>query len=208
MTRHRKLNGKLASRPANKSRRTLAKKIRELASADTLAAMLFAKKGKEVGGIERQLDLYFEILAQLQEIESGKKTRYQFALEVALEPAEDVARKVAEQNAFVHEVMERDRARYCQMFIAALDARDSAKFFEIGIALERLKERGSGDPHRHAILLLKWVAERFHTPLTIREVADLLDWPQQQREDGFARLRRLCKELKFPLAPSKPAERE
>lgn len=202
---HLKSDRQPAKRMDN-SRRTLAKRIRELASSNLRAAMLLAKNGREIADIERQLDLYFEGLNELHQLESGKKTRYQVALEAALETSEEAARKVAEQNALARKSVDRDRARFCQTFIAAMDARDSEKFFEVGIALERLKERDTGDPQRYSILLLKRIAELTGSRLTAKEVADFVGWPEQHQADGFAQLRRLCKELGYRLAGSKPAE--
>lgn len=203
--RHLKSN-RQSAKQADKSRQTLSKQIRKLASSNLRAAMLLARKGRENADIERHLDFYFESLNELQQLESGKKTRYQVALEFALEPSEELERKMAEQDALARKMVERDRARFCQMFIAAMDARDSGKFFEVGIALERLKKRDAGDPYRYSILLLKWLAELTGSRLTIKEVADFVGWPEQHQADGFAQLRRLCNELNYRFARSKPAE--
>jgi len=207
-----KTKKKLDPNRDRKSRQTNAKEIKELATADIHAAMLLAEKGRKVAGIERQINLYLDSLKELRLIASGKKTPYQMGLELASILAQGqnldtdgkfksvvstILTKVAKNNAWVHRLVERDRTRFCKMFIDALDTGDSQKFFEVGAALERLKTVDSGDPLRCAILELKRIAELTGTRLTLAEVAEYVN-SRQTKLDGFSQLRDLCKELNYP----------
>jgi hypothetical protein len=228
MTAPKNSPGQKTQKPVKAERNTAAKRIRALASTDIHAAMHRAEKGREVSVMERQFDLYFKALRELHQIKAGGKTPYQTALEMestAAGVAEmwfsknsgnnldveslaerlqvEAGKKAAKEIALVQMLVERDRARFCKMFIDALDARDSQKFFEVGRALEQPKKPDSNDNKRGAILGLKLVAELTKTSLTVSEVAEMVDWPQIKPDDGYSRLRTLCKELGYPLAASR-----
>jgi hypothetical protein len=73
---------------------------------------------------------------------------------------------------------------------------------EIGKAVEFLKTfKGQGDRCRSTILAWKSVLDKNGSTASIRELARAVDWPMNDAKHGFWRLRRIAKELNFPLGP-------
>lgn len=168
--------------------------------------MLLAEKGWQLTEIERQLNNYFHELEEFLKIKSGKKTKYQIAFENTFCWTEE---GMVRNKQVTQKLIEQDRARFCKIFIAAIDARDSEKIYEIGRAIDRLKAiKDAADRYRSEILNLKRVLDISRSSLTIRQVAKAINWPHEGNPDGFSQLRRLCFDLKFPLARSRQIRRK
>jgi hypothetical protein len=90
----------------------------------------------------------------------------------------------------------------CQILMDAIDAEDSEKFFEFAKAVKFRKTATRIDRYRPGILTWKWILDK-QDGMTIRELAQFLCWHDMKSDDGFSQLRRLCRELNFPLKPSK-----
>lgn len=148
-----------------------------------------------------QLNNYLQELPDFNKLESGQKTKYQTIMEKVDFLTED---RLLLHNRVTKKLIQEDRARFCKMFIAAIDAQDSEAIFEFGRAIERLKTHtAAADRYRSEILKLRRVAELTNTSLSVREVAQMIEWKQSDSADGFSTLRKLCKELKYPLARSR-----
>jgi hypothetical protein len=90
-----------------------------------------------------------------------------------------------------------------QILMDAIDAKDSEKFFEFAKALEFRKTATPIDRYRSRILTWKCILDKQDEKATIREVAQIICWHDMKSDDGFSQLRRLCRELNFPLKPSR-----
>jgi hypothetical protein len=104
----------------------------------------------------------------------------------------------------------------CKQFMAAVDADDFGKIHELAEAVHC-----GADPERAALLSLKKQfrhEDKDADKMTIREVAEYIAWAKNYKigdtlksvfpkvktpADGFSALRRKCREVDFPLAPSK-----
>ena len=113
-------------------------------------------------------------------------------------------RNVVEYHAEVEKIVEDYAAKIGKVFMEALNAGDSKKILEIGNAVEFLKtfQAEEGDRYREKILHLKRMSDETGQKWPIRYVARFLRWPDMTGADGFAQIRRMCKELKLPLAES------
>ena len=100
------------------------------------------------------------------------------------------------------------RREMFKIFWEALRTHDSNKIREMADAMDVVLAKGVADKWRSEILLLKRNCELTGSSgLTVREVAQLIDW-QSGQDDGFPQLRRLCKELGYPLAHSRQIRRK
>jgi hypothetical protein len=178
-------------------RRTLAGQIRTLAQTDIVAAELLAFRGQQFSEIETLLANYYDVLGKFQTLKSCGDSETQKPSGNSRVCSKGVA-------GAIREFTERDRMKLCRIFIRAVDSRDSKKIIEIAEAVEFLKSfKASGDRLRHDILALKNILDRCRVRCPIRDVAEFVNWPDMKSQDGFSRLRRLCAELKFPLATSR-----
>jgi hypothetical protein len=114
----------------------------------------------------------------------------------------------------------------CKQFMAAVDTDDFQKIHELAEAVRFFKTNKypvhcDADPERAALLSLKKQfrhEDKDEDKMTIREVAEYLAWEKNFKigdsvkskfpkvetpADGFSALRRKCREVDFPLAPSK-----
>ncbi len=110
---------------------------------------------------------------------------------------------LAQEKQLVEHYYYRDRMNLSEMLLSAIDNMDSKTFFDFGRAIEFLKTGRIADPLRHTLLTTKLALDKSGRTMTIREVAELVDWPDMQSVDGFSQLRRVCRELNFPLARSR-----
>ncbi len=180
-----------------KRRRTFASQIRTLAQTDIVAAELLASRGKQFSEIETLLANYYDVLGELQSLKPSGDTKTQKPSGNSRICSKGVA-------GAIREFTERDRMKLCLIFIRAVDSRDSKKIIEIAEAVDFSKSfKASGDRLRHDILALKNILDRCRVRCPIRDVAEAVNWPDMKSQDGFSRLRRLCAELNFPLAPSR-----
>lgn len=115
-----------------------------------------------------------------------------------------LSKKLAgQQRRLVKHYYHRDRMRLAETLLTAIDAMDSETFFEFGCAIDFLKERTIADPLRYTLLTAKLVLDKRGQTMSIRDVALMVGERNMNPDDGFARLRRVCKELNFPLSPSR-----
>jgi hypothetical protein len=128
-----------------------------------------------------------------------------------------------EAQEFFHK---QGRDYLCEQFMAAVDADEFQKIHELAEAVRFFKtnkfpDHCNADPERAALLSLKKHYrhdDKDEHKMTIREVAEYLAWEKNFKigdagtstfpkvetpADGFSALRRKCREVNFPLAPSK-----
>lgn len=112
---------------------------------------------------------------------------------------------IARTDAMLNELTPLILEDICQVFRNAVKAGDHKTIIEIGNSIEfhRAIPSACGDKVRAEILFMKYRLEQRGEKWPIRRLANHLKWPEADRCDGFSRLRRLCVELKFPLAPSR-----
>lgn len=99
------------------------------------------------------------------------------------------------------------------IFVKALEENDDAKILEIADAVRFFKTNRypfhqDADSDRHRLL---WIKERLgdDEKWTIRQVAEYLAGGKVETPaDGFSALRRKCRELNFPLAPSRQIKKK
>ena len=179
-----------------KHRQTLAKRIKTLATKDTCSAISLAEIGEKLSLDEQQIKLFikeFKIMKDENRIPTA-----------AIVPA---------LSAVITRSLEKSvraaRLRFANQLVAAIENLDYETFFFFGNTIKKIKHAGQrGDQMRANILGLKRVSELTHTSLTVREIANLLEWPASDGENGFPQLRRLCKELGYPLAASRQTRRK
>lgn len=110
-------------------------------------------------------------------------------------------RDFAEKNFRFHE------SRLVCIVMDAINRKDSESLYQLARAVEsrRAKEqREPADLLRMKILHLKTVVELTGAKWTLRQLAECIAGKRLDNPaDGFSGLRRICKELKFPLAPSR-----
>ena len=176
------------SKPVSKQRRTFARQIKTLASKDVSATALLAKRGRQFTQIEAKLELYYH------------PPKHEMSGEV---PAE-ILKAMTKANLAGEKLRVFLSVDLRRIFMEAVDARDSKTIFEIGNAVAFLKTfNESGDRYRSGILFLKMALDKQSLKWPIRQLAHVIGWPDMSGMDGFKNLRVMCKELKFPLAPSR-----
>lgn len=106
---------------------------------------------------------------------------------------------------FFEEFCRRHSSPLIKIFLNSINGRDFEKIIEIANAVKFLKSfvDKQGDLFRAAILFHKHWLDKKGIKWPIRKVAEKIGWPDKVGADGFKQLRRMCKELNFPLAESK-----
>jgi hypothetical protein len=189
-------------KPVLKPRQTLAKQIRTAAYQDLGKAYLLAMRGRQFSEIEDLLHSHYAIYRHRQLIATGSRSRLIELAENVLNYKLTQKQKLEVFDAYIP----RDFERLNKIFFNAIKNRDSKKIIEIANAVEFLKSFHVGkncDRHRAKILFLKEALDGRGERWTIRKLAEIIKWPKVNTIDGMAQLRRLCHELKFPLAPSR-----
>jgi hypothetical protein len=185
------------------SRNTFAKQIRTTALQDVEKAWLFARRGRQFSEIEEILHSYYFFYEQLQNtIATGKPS-------VVYELWEKVRMIKLSPQAEL-EALERfcgrENLKITRIFIDAVKNRDSKKIMEIAHAVEFFKFfdiETAGDRYRSGILANKKILDKYGEKMTLRKLAEKIEWPQSNSADGLSQLRRICRELNFPLAQSR-----
>ncbi len=92
------------------------------------------------------------------------------------------------------------RASLGEAILKAIDERDiqTLRILVDSVAIEPEAPR---DPLRANIVAMKGTLIDCGLKMTVQELARLLELPKT--DDGFSRLRRLCRDLAFPIAPDK-----
>lgn len=187
-------------------RQTLAKQVRELALTDTFGAALLAERGRKFSGIEVLFNLYYPALEQFRQINSGQKTTEEKVLEGTHGWTPQFA---AEHRVSIQEQLEEYVKQLCEVFIEAVNARDSKKIHKIADAVEFLKTFKPGVDHwRYKILMERSLLEARGIHRKIAHLAKIIGWPENDKQNGFPQLRRLCKELNYPLESSRQTTRK
>jgi len=210
----------------SKLRNTLAKEIKKVAQKgdflSTCHAHGIARYGRRLTPIEDLFRNYYACLASLKSAVDGvwnppgkstmhypnKKTRL-----MTWREAQEFGLKWEGDGL-------------CKQFMAAVDAGDFQKIQEIAEAVRffnthKYPVHRDADPERAILLSLKLQfrhEDKNEDKMTIRDVAEYLAWAKNFRigntikgkfpkvetpADGFSALRRKCREVDFPLAPSK-----
>jgi hypothetical protein len=208
-----------------KPRNTLAKEIRKAVRGGSNATEL-AMYGRRLSSLEKMLEGYFSFAALLKLESAGRFTDPRKWTECS--PS-----KKAKTGLSFSQILENfqllHKQHICAEIMAAVDSgdfqkirnfADAVRFFKIN----RFPNRCDADSERFALLALAG----FHrpelglNPPTIREVAAYVVWFGKIKSgnsdfgnfnpdsikidtpaDGFSALRRKCKEVGLPIAPSK-----
>lgn len=173
---------------------------------DIQAAIILATQGRKFTEIEKLLNIYYRVQMDVEKIRSGNKTASQEVMEGEQIWTEEF---VQAHNSYIQQYAKDLTSNLCKIFIEAVNAGDSAKLSEIGKAMEFLKTfKQSGDRFRADILSFKSILDKTEEKWPIRRLAKAIGWPDMESQDGFSRLRRLCVELRFPLAASRQITRK
>jgi hypothetical protein len=210
----------------SKLRNTLAKEIKKVAQRgdfrSTYDALEIAQYGRRLTSVESHVLNYYANKATLKHAVDGTWN----------DPREWIMHEPdgKERTMTWQEVQEfglkwvGDGLR--EQFMAAVDADDFQKIHELAEAVRFFKTNKypvhcDADPERAALLFLKKYyrhEDKDEHKMTIREVAEFLAWEKTHKigdavnstfpkietpADGFSALRRKCREVDFPLAPSK-----
>lgn len=175
----------------------MPKEVSELAKTDTFEATLLAVRGRRFTEIETLLSLYYQTLREFRKIESGQKTSMELIY------ADDTPRDkeiVSKSRGLIPKTLQDLAHQISQVLIDAINSRDASKAFEIAEAIDFLKTfKPSGDPIRYLLLALKGVLQDEGEKWKIGKVALFVQWPVEDKAHGYPGLRRICKELDFPL---------
>jgi hypothetical protein len=161
---------------------------------------MLAKRGREFSEIETLLDTFYHFLTELNKIKSGKKSSAQSVCEVVGKWT--VSKKV--ESEYYQKFVDKLTSDITDILMAALNSRDSKKVFEIGRAIDFLKNfKPQQDLYRSNILTIKnlpgFPGERW----PIRHVAKVIGWPDMTGADGFKTVRRMCAELGYEIPDSR-----
>lgn len=183
-----------------KPRHRVPKKIKALVAAGKSdEAVMVAEFGRELSDLEDELHLHFFETNPQQAIAA-----YTFTCQKAFQYGSPqlVGEIVKQREAFKRSYkgrVARRRARFAKMLIAWLEAKDSDKFRELANAIDFVKARKPADPLRWQLLTLKRALEMEGNSWPVAKVARFIKWRGHDKEEGFPQLRKLCKDLKFPL---------
>jgi hypothetical protein len=181
---------------------------------------LLAERGKQFTEFETRLCRYYQWQEKLRQIQSGKKPEGTHWTDENTPEAKAASEAIALNNRAIQQYAEQDRVELCKILLGAIDKRKSGVLFEFAKAVESLKTVQTIDRYRPGILTWKWLLDKQGEKLTIQELTQILCWRGMKSEkksekihrqisgvvksdDGFSQLRRLCRELDFPLKPSR-----
>ena len=183
--------------PVPRQRRTLAKQIKSLVPHDIHSAIEVATYGKKLTYMEWRLRFYYETIKEFEEMKAGKH------------PFGMPSRIIPKHNAFIEKHAKKDREALAKILLDAIDAKDENKVMEVASAIKFVKEMDKiYDRHRARILTWKWLLDGNREKMKLRDLALAIRWPKTKSEDGLSQLRKICKELKFPLERSKRVSRK
>gem|GEM_PF-2991061 len=145
--------------------------------------------------------MFYETLAKVRKIKVGQKTPEE---EILADNPEWTPAAIAEHRTALQKYLAQEAEQIARIIIDAISTKDSEKIFEVAEAVEFLRTfKPAGDSVRSKILFNKIFLQETNQKWTIGQLAKIIDWPKDDRSHGFPQLRRLCKELEFPLAPSR-----
>ena len=177
-----------------------------VALQDVEKAWLFARRGRQFSEIEEMLYHYFLFYDAQQNFIAGQESRLEKHLKLyqaMKHPGEPL--RPGLMSDFFEEFCQRHSSPLIKIFMDSINSRDFEKIVEIANAVKFLKsfEDKRGDLFRSKILFHKYWLDKKGIKWPIRKVAEEIGWPDKVGADGFKQLRRMCKELNFPLAESK-----
>lgn len=173
---------------------------------DAEKAWLFARRGRQLSEIEERLYHYFLFYDDQLKFIAGQESRWEkwikayHAMKHLGEPF-----RPGFMLDFFEEFCRRHSSALIKIFMDSINSRDFEKIVEIANAVKFIKsfEDKRGDLFRAEILFHKLWLDKKGIKWPIRKVAGKIGWPDKVGADGFKQLRRMCKELNFPLAESK-----
>jgi hypothetical protein len=210
----------------SKLRNTLAKEIKKVAQRgdflSTSDAQEIAQYGRRLTPTESAFRIYYAYRATLKHAVDGTWS----------DPREWIMHEPdGKERAMTWREVQEFGLKWVgdglrEQFMAAVDADDFQKIYELAEAVRFFKTNKypvhcDADPERAALLSLKKQfrhEDKDEDKMTIREVAEYLAWEKtfkigdsvksnfpkvETPADGFSALRRKCREMDFPLAPSK-----
>jgi hypothetical protein len=106
---------------------------------------------------------------------------------------------------FCEEFCQQYSSELIKIFMDAINNRNPQTIMEIAAAIDFFKSFDGkvADRYRFEILMTKKIWDMFGKKLSIGDLAKEIKWPKSDSTDGLSQLRRMCIELKFPLAKSK-----
>jgi hypothetical protein len=182
----------------------LAGQIAKVAKEDIRYAITLAGTGKVLTETESTLRIFFREYRELKDVEGGVK---KFFLQEVMEKTsgrEWTHEEIREQKEISMAVVDKCEQELAAEFIQCLrdeDWRGLDILKRTAKAMSTFKDKG--DSLRMVLLAVKMSLDKKGEKLPIREVAQIVGWPEKKSQDGFAFLRRVCKKLEFPLAPSR-----
>jgi hypothetical protein len=166
-----------------KPRTTLAKQISSWAGNEGYTSLRNARELARYGSIQTEVERHINSLLY----------------------AQTMIRKYPARAGSYSEFIIFRRAKLSEILVAAvLDRQPEVLRFVADVVENR--SGADADKTRTTILSAKMYHEAHGTFCTISELAKTLNMPD--RQDGFAALRRLAKELKFPIAPETRGRRK
>jgi hypothetical protein len=214
----------------SKLRNTLAKEIKKVAQRgdflSTSDAQEIAQYGRRLTPTESAFRIYYAYRATLKHAVDGTWS----------DPREWIMHEPdGKERAMTWREVQEFGLKWVgdglrEQFMAAVDADDFQKIYELAEAVRFFKTNKypvhcDADPERAALLSLKKQfrhEDKDEDKMTIREVAEYLAWEKtfkigdsvksnfpkvETPADGFSALRRKCREINFPLAPSRKISR-
>jgi hypothetical protein len=176
-----------------------------LAKQDAFKAQMLAARGVQFTDIQIELNLFYQAIEEHEQIKAGKKTAMQqlaentpeWPIELMLRYPIEVEKSVAQASVLL-----------AQKMVNAIAQRDCETIFEVASAVEFLRDfKPVTDNLRERLLGLRTVCEAnllkdgTANRWTIKEIAKLVQF--QGKGKDLSRLRRVCRELNFPLVNSK-----
>jgi len=187
--------------------------------SDIADACLLALQGRKFSEIEGLLDLFYTTFTELELRKTGKQTRGQrFWGRMPKQFVNAVSKSLKQKssgaaNLFrlstgdTKDLQNENNKIAClilEIVLSAIKTKDSAPIFEIGKAIELFKAPQSvADPLRKNVLFFKFLLDSANLKMQIGELAAILKLPKESSLDGFSQLRRICRDLKFPLETSR-----
>jgi len=193
----------------NITRKTLTKSIRQLIQAGDGASSSSARDicifGRKITRFEAALSAYYNFKETSELIRKNKNNGF---------PKRWLPVLKRMQNRAI--------AYLSDEYMQAVNIADTNKIMEIANSVRFISSFKNGfqsamDPERAALLMLKDEYLQGARPLKIREIADLVAQLTCRTDrqdllaipaDGFSALRRKCKEIGLPIAPSRKIRRK
>jgi hypothetical protein len=195
-----------------KSRNTLVKQIVELAKRNDVLSRTdvvdVCKFGRQLSWLEQQIREYYASIEAVEMAKSDpKKGRMPMVMHDGLRQRNITWLTSAK---FMLKHVEKGLV---ELFIKALKENDAELIIEIAQAVLFFKDKRHGleaaDRERGLLLYAKARLNLYDQKWTIRQVAEYLAGGKVETPaDGFSALRRKCRELNFPLAPSRKTSKK